>query len=100
MLLPRLFLPLACQLPQQALEELVVLVEMFDGIVMVGARALHELVKVAWRVLLGLCARMIGRGNRRKVSRLAAILSVFFPSAWRGPRLDPGAWPYLCRGLR
>ena len=60
--------------------ELVVLVEIVDGIVVVGARALHEIVEVARRVLLGPRARMIGRGNRRKVSRLAAILSVlFFP---------------------
>jgi len=41
------------------LEDLAVLVEMFDGIVTVGAQALHELVKVAQRVLLGLSARVI-----------------------------------------
>ena len=40
-------------------EELVVLVEMVDGIVLVGAWALHELMKVAHRVLLGLSARVI-----------------------------------------
>ena len=60
------------------LEELAVLIEMVDGIVVVGAWALHELMKVARRVLLGLCARVIGRGDRREVSRLAAILSVLF----------------------
>ena len=41
------FLPLAYWLPQQTLEELAVLVEVFDGVVMVGAWALHELVEVA-----------------------------------------------------
>ena len=67
-------------LPQKALEELAVLVEVFDGVAMVGARALHEIVEVARRVMLGLRACMIGRGDRRKVSQLAAILSVlFFP---------------------
>ena len=79
-MLPRLFLPLAYQLPQQALEELAVLVEVFDGVAMVGARALHEIVEVARRVLLGLGARMIGHGDRCKVSRLAVILSVLFSS--------------------
>ena len=74
------FIPRPAIQPQQALEELAVLVEMVDGIVVVGARALHELVKVARRVLLGLRARMIGHGDRRKVSRLAVIVSVlFFP---------------------
>ena len=95
------FFPWPTSLPQQALEELAVLVEVFDEVVVVGAWALHEIVEVAQRVLLGLRARVIGHGDRREVGRLAAILSVlFFPSAWRGPRLDPSAWPYLCRGLR
>ena len=52
---------------------------MFDGIVVVGARALHELVKVARRVLLGLSARVIRRGDQRGVGRSAVILSVLFP---------------------
>ena len=73
-------------LPQQALEELAVLVEVFDGVVMVGARALHEIMEVARRVLLGLCARVIGCGDRREVSQLAAILSVLF-SPLRGGAL-------------
>ena len=51
---------------------------MFDGIVVVGAWALHELVKVTQRVLLGLRARMIGHGDRREVGRSAAILSILF----------------------
>ena len=57
-------------------EELAVLVEMVDGIVVVGARALHELVKVSQRALLGLSARVICRGGQRGVGRPAAILSV------------------------
>ena len=51
---------------------------MFDGVVVVGARALHEIVEVARRVLLGLCACVIGRGDRRGVGRSAAILYVLF----------------------
>ena len=59
---------------------------MVDGIVVVGARALHEIVEVARRVLLGLCACVIGRGDRREVSRLATILSILF-SPLRGGAL-------------
>ena len=39
-------------------------VEVFYGVVVVGARALHELVEVARRVLLGLLARVISRGDQ------------------------------------
>ena len=63
-------------LPQQAPEELAVLVEMVDGIVVVGARALHEIMEVARRVLLGLSARVICHGGQRGVGRSAAILFV------------------------
>ena len=52
---------------------------MIDGIVVVGARALHELMEVSRSVLLGLHARVIGRGDRRGVGRSAAILYVLFP---------------------
>ena len=58
---------------------------MFDGIVMVGAWALHELMKVTRSVLLGLRARVIDRGDRHKVGRLAAILSVLFSLCAEGP---------------
>jgi len=51
---------------------------MVDRIVVVGAWALHELVKVAWRVLLGLSAYVIYRGGQHGVGRSAAILSVLF----------------------
>ena len=66
-------------LPQQALEEQAVLVEMIDMIVMVGAWALHEHVKVVRRVLLGLSACVIRHGDQRGVGRLAVILSILFP---------------------
>ena len=64
---------------QKALEELVVLVEVFDGVGVVGAWALHELMEMARRVLLGLRARVISHGDQRRVGRSAAILSVLFP---------------------
>ena len=66
-------------LSQEALEELIVFVEVFDGVSMVGARAIHELVKVVKQALLGLLARAISHGDQRGVGRLAAILSILFP---------------------
>ena len=80
------FIPRPASLPQLALEELAVLVEMVDGIVVVGARALHELVKVVRRVMLGLSARIICRGGQRGVGWLAEILSILF-SPLRGGAL-------------
>ena len=52
---------------------------MVDGTVVVGARALHEIVEMAQRVLLGLSAHVIRRGNQLRVGQSAAILSVLFP---------------------
>ena len=49
------------------------------GVGMVGAWALHELVEVAWRVLLGLLARVFSRGDQREVGRSPTIFSVLFP---------------------
>ena len=46
---------------------------------MVGARALHELMEVAQRVLLGLLAHVISHGDQRGVGWSAAIFSVLFP---------------------
>ena len=63
---------------QKALEELTVLVEVFDGVVMVGARALHELVEVVRQALLGLLARVISRGDQRGVGRSTPIVLVLF----------------------
>ena len=70
---------------QKALEELAVLVEVFYKVVVVGARALHELVEVARRVLLGLRARMISRGDQHGVVRSVEILLVLFPLCVEGP---------------
>ena len=58
--------------------ELPILVEVFYRVVMVGAQALHELVEVARRVLLGLLARVISRGDQRGADRSTAIFSVLF----------------------
>ena len=63
---------------QKALEELAVLVEVFDRVVVVGARALHELMEVARRVLLGLRAHVISHGDQRRVGRSATIFLVLF----------------------
>ena len=46
---------------------------------MVGAWALHEHMEVARRVLLGLLACVINRGDQRGVGRTAAIFSILFP---------------------
>ena len=51
---------------------------MVDEIVVVGARALHELMEVSRSVLLGLRAQVIGRGDRRGVGQSATILSILF----------------------
>ena len=51
---------------------------MLDGVGVVGAWALHELVKVVGLTLLGLLARTIGRGNQSGVGRSASILLVLF----------------------
>ena len=67
------------------LEELAVLVEVFYGVIVVGVWALHELVEVTGKALLGLCARMISRVNQRGVGRSEAILSVLFPLCMEGP---------------
>ena len=52
------------RLPQQALEEQAVLVEVVHGVVVVGAWTLHELMEVAGGALLGRRARMISRGDQ------------------------------------
>ena len=43
-------------LPQEVLEQLIVLVEVFDEVGVVGAWAIHELVEVVRQSLLGLLA--------------------------------------------
>ena len=51
---------------------------MFDEVVVIGAWALHELVEVARRVLLGLRAHVISRGVQRGVGRSVVIFFVLF----------------------
>ena len=65
-------------LSQETLEELVVLVEVFDGVGVVGARALHELVEVVRKALLVLLGRVISHGDQRGVGRSSVIFSVLF----------------------
>ena len=54
------------------------LVEVFDGVGLVGAWALHELIEVVRKTLLGLLAHEISRGDQRGVGRSVAIFSVLF----------------------
>ena len=49
------------------LEELVVFVEVFDGVGMVGARALHELLEVVWKAPLGPLVRVISRATNTEL---------------------------------
>ena len=51
----------------KALEELAVFVEVFDGVGVVGERAVHEFVELVRQPLLGLFARAISRGYHRGV---------------------------------
>ena len=48
---------------KETFEELTVLVEVFDGVGMVGAWAVHELVEVVRQPLLGLPAHTISHGD-------------------------------------
>ena len=50
------------------LEELALLVEVFYRVVMVGAWALHELMEVAERAMLGLRARMISLATNAELA--------------------------------
>ena len=49
---------------------------MFDGVGVVGAWAIHELVEVVRQALLGLPAHAISYGDQRGVGRSAPILFV------------------------
>ena len=63
-------------LSQKALEEFAFLVEVLDGVGMVGAWTLHELVIVVGLALLGLLARSVGCSDQSWVGRSASILLV------------------------
>jgi len=58
------------------IEELTVLVEMFDGIGVVGAWTLHELVEVVRLALLGLLAYSVGCSDQSCVGRSSPVLLV------------------------
>ena len=72
-------------LSQKALEEFIVLVEVLDGVGVVSAWALHELVEVVGLALLGLLARTIDHGDQSRVGRLALILLVLLAPMCGGP---------------
>ena len=65
-------------LSRKVLEEFAVLVEVLHGVGVVGAWALHELVKVVRLALLGLLAHTIGHSDQSGVGRSAPILLVIF----------------------
>ena len=88
-------------LSEEMFEELTVLVEVFNGIGVVGAWTLHELVKVVGLALLGLLARLVGHNDQSWVGRSTPIL--FYsscPFVWRGTHLGPRAWPCPCLDYR
>ena len=62
----------------KALEEFAVLVEVLDGVGMVGAWAIYELVEVVRLVVLGLLAYAISRSDQCGVGQSASILLVLF----------------------
>ena len=62
---------------------------MFDGVGVVGAWAIHELVEVVGQALLGLLAHVISYGDQRGVVRPASILLVLL-----GP-LSGGAFVWI-----
>ena len=68
-------------------EELVVLVEVFDGVGMVRAWAIHEHVEVVREALLGLLAHAISCGDQCGVGRSALILFVLLAPLRGGARV-------------
>jgi len=50
----------------------------FDGVGVVGAWALHELMEVVRKALLGLLARVISRGDQHGIGRSTMIFFVLF----------------------
>ena len=61
---------------QKVFEEFAILVEVFDGVGVVGSWAIHEFVEVVRQGLLGLLARAVSCGDQRGVVRSAPILFV------------------------
>ena len=63
-------------LSQETFEELIVLVDVLDGVGMVGAWAIYELVEVVRQALLGLFAHATSYGDQRGVVQSAPVLFV------------------------
>ena len=63
-------------LSEQMFEELVVLIEVFDGVGVVGTWTVHEFVEVVRQPLLGLLAYAISHGDQRGVVRSTLFLFV------------------------
>ena len=60
---------------------------MFDGVGVVGAWALHELIEVVQKALLGLLVHVVSRGDQHRVGRSTTIFFVLF-APLRGEALD------------
>jgi len=65
-------------LSEETFEELTLLVEVFDGVGVVGAWTIHEFVEVVRQSLLGLPGCVISCGDQRGVVRPMPILPVLF----------------------
>ena len=63
-------------LSEGTFEELAVLVEVFDGVGVVGAWAIHEFVEVVRQALLGLLARAVSCSDQRGVVQSAPVIFV------------------------
>ena len=72
-------------LSEEMFEELTVLVEVFDGVGVVGAWAIHELIEVVRQSLLGLLGRAIGHGDQRGAARPALALCLSRPPLKTAP---------------
>ena len=66
-------------------KELAVLVEMFDGVGVVGAWVVHELVEVVRQSLLGLLARAISSATNAVLSDRRRSFLFFLPLCVEGP---------------
>jgi len=72
-------------LSEETFEELTVLVEVFDGVGVVGAWTVHEFVEVVRQSLLGLPGCAISRGDQCGAVRPAPILLVLLAPLSEGP---------------
>ena len=69
---------------EETFEELAVLVEVFDGVGVVGVQTVHEFVEVVRQALLGLLARAVSCGNQHGVVRSASVLFVLLAPLCEG----------------